>query len=263
MATGLAVGLSISAFGRVSVRRRDIDTRVGEEEIAWLEHEAASFDGHDGKIFDAWDMRETKGEPEHDILILNVLFVLGPFWQTEARFALVAVKASREILVGIIGRDPYSLASKGCAFVRNGTRFGQHRWCVGAHDLETDRFVRVRVDLAFIDDFPEPASFTIGARLRFVGILVNVRNGYKGIADHVIRVSDWQLGRDDVHLGDRVGAAVNHGVDTHTEQVSVVLRIDLRCHDRAIRCRTLDEMSNMGQNSGPSYLPHLLPRLEC
>lgn len=96
---------------------RNIHTRVGNEEVARLHGETTVFDRHDGEVFDTRQVSDTKGVPQDNVLLLNVLDTLvGPDFNSVITARLVTVETTSKHLVLIIGSDPQSLLGETSAF---------------------------------------------------------------------------------------------------------------------------------------------------
>lgn len=98
---------------------------------------------------------------------------------------------------------------------------------MGNH-LETNRVLRVRVDLVLVDDLPETSSFGVNSSLTFNGVLQDGSLGVEAISVQVIGMANRLFDGLNINLSDSVLDTVNHGVNTHGEEMLMVLGIDLR-----------------------------------
>lgn len=73
---------------RGGIARRHIHDRVVLEEITRPQQQRDRLDGHDGEILGRRDMRDAKGMPEHDVLVVDRLgAVADPLRETDGGVA--------------------------------------------------------------------------------------------------------------------------------------------------------------------------------
>lgn len=206
---------------------RNIDSRVAGEEVIWLHGESANLDRHDREIFDSDQMSNTKGEPHNDISVNNGLSLLGPLWQTVFTVRLIAVETTSKELVLLVRSDPEGLGGKTSSSLDNRSRLGHERGVAVRNNLETNRVLGVRVLLALVDDLPETSSGSVSHSLAFNGILQDGILGVETVSVQVVRVTDRFLNRLGINLSNGVVGSVNHGINTHGEEMLMVLSVDL------------------------------------
>ena len=125
------------------------------------------------------------------------------------------------------------MARKTRSLPHQASLFGQQRRNLAAHELVAHRLVTIRIDLVLIRNLPRPARAAVvvchGLRRRRVSGPLR----RKGVAVLVLRRSDGSGRGSSIDLEDGVVRSVDVGVDTHAEQVLVVVRVDAGIHFRA------------------------------
>lgn len=222
------------------VGRGHVERRVGNEEVRRLHHETASVDRHDWEVFRAGQMGEAKSEPQDDIAVYNALLLfVSPGFDAVNAIRLVAVETASEHLVFVVRSDPQSLLCERSTLANNRVFAAEEGCNVVRSDLPTHRSLGVGMDTVLVDDLPEASSVKVEVSLAFVRILEDLGFIVEAVAVHVSGVSSRELAAVGVNLCDRVVGTVYHGVNTHSEEVLVVLSIDLGSNSDTVATRSL------------------------
>lgn len=140
----------------------------------------------------------------------------------------------------------HGVAGKASTLPHQATRLGQQTRNLSAHELVRDRLLAVRVKLGLVDHLPCTARSAVvvglglaaGAKLGLLGV--------EGVAVEVLGAANRSVAGDCVNHVDGVVCSVNHGVDAETEEMLMVVRVDLGVHLSAPRTSILTRVERVG-----------------
>lgn len=98
-------------------------------------------------------------------------------------------------------------------------------------DLPTNGCLGVRMLTVLVDNLPESRGIVVGSLLALLGVLENGIITGETVTEGVLGVASGVRQRVGIHLLNRVLLTVNHGIDTHGEEVLMVLSVDLRSNN--------------------------------
>lgn len=203
-------------------------------------------------------MRDAEGVPEHDVGVIDVRVRVGvdPLRETHGWFARgLGHVAACGVDLGVVVCTTM-VSDRHAFFLKDETRqhtfrnmnrmsrkpsplpnqpslLGQQSRHLPTHKLVTDRLPTVRIQLIRVRHLPRPATRAIIVRHRLRGRRILLLLGVERIPIFVLLAPDLSFPSHGIDLEDGVLRSVNVGVDTHAEEMLMVVGVDAGVDFRA------------------------------
>ena len=217
-----------SASVKLLITRRDIERGVLIKEIDRLQRHLDDLAGHDGEVLNACHVLQPKLQPQHDILVDDLVLAVRPRPHTSPAARLVRVFAAGvQLAVAVPGHVEIVVGELG-ALVVEGVGVSDHFLEAGEMDLVADRFAVDGVAGGVVENLEGAGRVEIGIQAG------GVRDG--GLLDGIANPVGVELGEGhwvNFVVNETVGVPIDGRVDTEGEDVLMVDGEDARVDDGA------------------------------